>query len=89
MISFPKPGISIALDVPMRGAKTQALVDALNEIVLESGGRIYMSKDVLTRAEHYRAMDPRLPHWNEVRRKWDPGRTLRSALSVRLLGDDA
>jgi FAD/FMN-containing dehydrogenase len=89
MLSFPKPGISIAIDVPMRGAKTQALVDALNEIVLESGGRIYMSKDVLTRADHFRAMEPRLAHWNEVRRKWDPDRKLRSALSVRLLGDGA
>jgi FAD/FMN-containing dehydrogenase len=89
-ISFPKPGISIAVDVPLRrGGKTQALVDALNEIVLEAGGRIYLAKDVLTRADHFRAMEPRLAGWNEVRRKWDPERTLRSALSVRLLGDDA
>lgn len=89
MISFPKPGISIAVDVPLRGARTQALVDALNEIVLEAGGRIYLSKDSLTRPEHFRAMEPRLAGWNEVRRKWDPERRLRSALSVRLLGDDA
>lgn len=89
MLSFPKPGISIALDVPLRGAKTQALVDALNEIVLESGGRIYLTKDSLTRADHFRAMEPRLAGWNEVRRKWDPERRLRSALSVRLLGDEA
>ena len=89
MLSFPKPGISIALDVPMRGAKTQALIDALNDIVLEAGGRIYMAKDVLTRASHFRAMEPRFAAWNEVRRKWDPERKLRSALSVRLLGDDA
>jgi FAD/FMN-containing dehydrogenase len=89
MISFPRPGISIAVDVPLRGAKTQALVDALNEIVLEAGGRIYLSKDSLTRADHFRAMEPRLPAWNQVRRKWDPEGRLRSALSVRLLGDDA
>ncbi len=89
MLSFPKPGISIAVDVPLRGEKTQALVDALNEIVVEAGGRIYLSKDVLTRAEHFRAMEPRLPAWNEVRRKWDPEGRLKSALSVRLLGDEA
>ena len=89
LLSFPKPGISIALDVPLRrGEKTQALVDALNEIVLDAGGRIYLAKDVLTRADHYRAMEPRLAHWNEVRRKWDPDHKLRSALSVRLLGDE-
>jgi decaprenylphospho-beta-D-ribofuranose 2-oxidase len=87
-LSFPKPGISIAIDVPLRGAKTQALVDALNEVVLEAGGRIYLSKDVLTRPEHFRAMEPRLAAFNEVRRKWDPEGRLKSALSVRLLGDE-
>jgi FAD/FMN-containing dehydrogenase len=89
MISFPKPGISIALDVPLRGERTQRLIDALNEIVLDAGGRIYLSKDALTRPEHYRAMEPRLARWQEVRRKWDPDGKLRSALSARLLGDDS
>ena len=86
MLSFPKPGISIALDMPMRGEQTQALVDALNEIVLAEGGRIYLAKDAFTRAEHFRAMEPRLPAWNAVRRKWDPEGRLKSAQSVRLLG---
>ena len=88
LLSFPRPGISIAVDVPLRGPRTQALVDALNEVVLEAGGRIYLSKDVLTRADHFRAMEPRLAAFNEVRRKWDPENRLRSALSVRLLGDE-
>ena len=49
--------------------------------------RIYLAKDALTRAEHYRAMDPRLDAWESVRRKWDPHGTLRSAQSVRVFGD--
>ena len=87
MISFPKPGISIALDIPIREQETQALVNALNEFVAAEGGRIYLAKDALTRPEHFRAMEPRLEAWNAVRRQWDPGGRLRSALSVRLLGD--
>jgi len=87
MLSFPKPGITLALDFPMRGEHTQRLVDALNEAVIAQGGRIYLAKDALTRAEHYRAMEPRLDAWNSVRRKWDPAGTLRSAQSVRVLGD--
>jgi FAD/FMN-containing dehydrogenase len=86
-LSFPKPGISVALDLPMRGARTQALVDALNEIVIEAAGRIYLTKDALTRREHFTAMEPRLAHFDEVRRKWDPECRLKSAQSVRLLGD--
>jgi FAD/FMN-containing dehydrogenase len=86
-LSFPMPGISVALDLPFRPDKTQELVDALNEVVIEAGGRIYLTKDALTRPEHLRAMDPRLAHFLEIRRKWDPHGVLRSAQSVRLLGD--
>jgi decaprenylphospho-beta-D-ribofuranose 2-oxidase len=88
MLSFPRPGCSVALDVPLRGARTQALIDALNEIAIEVGGRIYLAKDALTRPEHLRAMEPRLEGFNAVRRKWDPQGRLRSGLSVRLLGDE-
>jgi hypothetical protein len=57
--------------------------------VIESGGRIYLTKDALTRREHLRAMEPRLARFQEIRRKWDPEGRLRSALSARLLDDDA
>jgi FAD/FMN-containing dehydrogenase len=86
LLSFPRPGISIALDIPIRDG-TQALVDALNEVVIAEGGRIYLAKDQFTRAEHYRAMEPRLPEFLRIRRRWDPEGRLRSAQSVRILGD--
>lgn len=87
MISFPMRGISVALDMPIRGRTTQMLVDTLNKLVIAEGGRVYLAKDALTRREHFGAMEPRLAAWNAVRRRWDPGGKLRSALSVRLLGD--
>lgn len=86
MLSFPKAGISIALDIAVRD-DTQALVDALNEQVLREDGRIYLAKDAYTRPEHFRAMEPRLARFLEVRRQWDPELTFRSAQSVRLFGD--
>ena len=86
LLSFPRRGISIALDIPIR-AGTQALVDALNERVIAEGGRVYLAKDQFTRAEHYRAMEPRLDAWTAIRRHWDPEGRIRSAQSVRLLGD--
>ena len=88
LLSFPLPGISVALDLVMREGSTQRLIDALNEIVIEAGGRIYLTKDALTRPEHFRAMEgARLARFLEVRRKWDPERRLGSALASRLLGD--
>lgn len=86
LLSFPMPGISIALDIAVRD-DTQQLVDTLNELVIAEGGRIYLAKDAFTRAEHFRAMEPRLDAWLAVRRRWDPELRLRSALSVRLFGD--
>jgi len=89
MLSFPRPGMSIAMDFPIHKTKTPAMVDRLNELVIAEGGRIYLTKDTFTRAEHFRAMEPRLDAFNAVRRKWDPDARLRSAQSVRLLGDPA
>jgi FAD/FMN-containing dehydrogenase len=89
MLSFPLKGISIALDIAVRD-DTQALVDALNEKVIEEGGRIYLAKDTFTRPEHFREMEKRrLPAFLDARRKWDPKRRIRSAQSVRLFGDPA
>lgn len=85
LLSFPRPGISIALDIPMREG-TQALVDALNAIVIAAGGRIYLAKDALTRPEDLRAMEPRLDAFLATRRHWDPDGRIRSAQSVRLFG---
>jgi decaprenylphospho-beta-D-ribofuranose 2-oxidase len=87
MISFPRPGISIALDFPVHKEKTQAFVDRLNELVIAEGGRIYLTKDAFTRAEHFRAMEPRLEAFSAVRRKWDAQNRICSAQSVRMLGD--
>ena len=85
-MSFPKKGLSIAIDMPIR-ERTQTAVDALNDFIAAEGGRVYLAKDALTRPEHFRAMEPRLEDWLRVRRKWDPTGALGSALSVRLFGD--
>ena len=85
LLSFPRPGVSIALDIPMSDS-VQSLVDALNEQVIEAGGRIYLAKDALTRPEHFRRMEPRLDGFLRVRREWDPHGCIRTAQSVRLFG---
>ena len=86
LLSFPMAGVSIALDIAVRD-DTQAIVDALNECVIAQGGRIYLAKDSFTRPRHFRAMEPRLPEWERVRKAWDPESRIKSAQSVRILGD--
>ena len=90
LLSFPRPGTTASIDLPLRGERTQALVDALNRGVIEAGGRVYLAKDALTRREHFEAMEgERLAAFAALRRRFDPQRHLASGLSVRLLGDTA
>lgn len=86
LLSFPLEGTSIAVDIAITSG-IQALVDALNEYVISVGGRVYLTKDRFTRPEHFRAMEPRLERFQAARDRWDPDRRLRSAQSVRLMGD--
>ena len=87
VLSFPLPGISVALDIKITDT-TQRLVDRLNSFVISAGGRIYLTKDQFTRAEDYRAMDPRVDRFLAIRRAWDPTLRLRSAQSMRLFDGD-
>lgn len=85
-LSFPMPGITFALDIPVDD-RLQRVVDELNELVIGAGGRIYLTKDAFTRAAHFRAMEPRLDEFRRIRRMWDPHGRLKSAQSIRVLGD--
>ncbi|HSC87921.1 MAG TPA: FAD-binding oxidoreductase [Polyangiaceae bacterium] len=86
LLSFPKPGMSLALDLPIRD-DSQQVIDRLNATVIEHGGRVYLTKDGMTRPADYAAMDPRVPEFLRVRKKYDPEGQLRSAQSRRLFGE--
>jgi len=88
ILSYPMPGISTALDLRVDD-RTQHIVDKMNELVIDCGGRVYLTKDRFTRPEHFRQMEPRLDRFHAIRREWDPKLRLRSAQSVRLFGDPA
>jgi len=88
-LSFPMPGVTVALDFPVDGDRTRSAVRAANEIVAAEGGRVYLAKDALSTAEEFRAMEPRLDAFASARRRFDPAGRVSSALGVRLLGDAA
>lgn len=45
MLSFPLPGVSLALDFPNRGDKLQRLFTRLDSIISTANGRLYPAKD--------------------------------------------
>jgi FAD/FMN-containing dehydrogenase len=89
LLSFPQPGITVCLDLPLADARTRPAVEALNEVVIAARGRIYLAKDQLTGPAQFRRLEPRLEAFAAARRRFDPERRLASALSVRLFGDPA
>lgn len=88
VLSFPMEGTSIAVDMAV-SPSLQGIIDELNAFVIQTGGRIYLTKDRFTRPEDFRKMEPRLDRFFALRDKYDPHRKLRSAQSVRLFGDRA
>lgn len=83
MLSFPMPGITLALDLPLRSG-TLGLLDTLDAIVLEHGGRVYLAKDARMAASSFARMYPQLEDWRHIRRTLDPDGLFLSALGQRL-----
>lgn len=81
MLSFPQPGVTLALDFPNRGERTEKLFIRLDAIVAEAKGRLYLGKDARMSRQLFEAGYPRLQDFIAYR---DPG--ISSSMSRRLMG---
>jgi decaprenylphospho-beta-D-ribofuranose 2-oxidase len=82
-LSFPMAGWTLTVDLPVR-AGLDALLNHLDDMVVEVGGRVYLAKDSRASAATLRRMYPRLEEFLAVRDDVDPGHVFRSDLSRRL-----
>lgn len=82
LLSFPMPGISLALDFPNRGEATLHLLGRLESIVMAAGGRIYPAKDACMRPESFARGYPGL---EAFRAHLDPALTSAFARRVGIL----
>lgn len=60
LMSFPREGVTLALDFPNRGTPTRELMDELDHIVLQNGGAVYPAKDARMAPETFRKSFPAL-----------------------------
>lgn len=83
-LSFPQPGVTLALDFANYGAPLYDLLDRLDDIVADAGGRVYLGKDARLGRDHFRRMYPEWAAWKAVRDRWDPDNVFQSTLGQRL-----
>jgi decaprenylphospho-beta-D-ribofuranose 2-oxidase len=84
LLSFPTAGWTLALDFPARTPGLLDLLDLLDRIVLEAGGRVYLAKDSRVPAGVFDQMYPRVEEFRKVRSAIDPAGVLASDMSRRL-----
>jgi len=69
MLSFPRPGITLALDFPNRGQVTLELLNRLDNITLKYSGSVYPAKDARMSAASFARY---YPNWKEFEQYIDP-----------------
>jgi decaprenylphospho-beta-D-ribofuranose 2-oxidase len=83
-LSFPRPGWTLALDFPARTPALLPLLDRLDRLVMEHGGRVYLAKDGHVARRAFEAMYPDAAEFRKIRAEIDPDGILASDLSRRL-----
>lgn len=69
LLSFPRPGTTLALDFPNSGPEVFTLLDRLDEIVAAANGAVYPAKDARMSGKLFRSA---YPSWSEFQRFIDP-----------------
>ena len=69
LLSFARPGFTLALDFPNLGSRTLALLESLDEVTRQAGGAVYPAKDARMSGDSFRQY---FPQWTEFSRFIDP-----------------
>jgi len=69
MMSFPQPGITLAMDIPFEGESTLKALNDLYEVVRDSRGAVYPAKDARMSPESFQVF---FPQWRQFAAYVDP-----------------
>ena len=81
-LSFPAPGWTLALDLAVSPGLARVL-DSIDHIVLDAGGRVYLAKDSRMSPDLLSQMYMRRDEWQAVRDRLDPAGRMQSDLGRR------
>ncbi|MBM4284921.1 MAG: FAD-binding oxidoreductase [Deltaproteobacteria bacterium] len=83
LLSFPREGYTLALDFKITD-RLFPLLDELDRIVLDHGGRLYLAKDMRLTAEVFRRMYPAWEEFMQLRERYGMAAKFNSRQSRRL-----
>lgn len=69
LLSFPRAGYTLTLDFPNRGQKTLSLLEQLDRMTIEAGGRVNPYKDQRMSAAVFKSG---FPQWKQLEERRDP-----------------
>jgi FAD/FMN-containing dehydrogenase len=69
MLSFARPGTTLAIDFPNRGKPTLRLLESLDQITRSAGGAVYPAKDSRMSPSSFQSY---FPAWQEFAKFVDP-----------------
>ncbi len=81
LLSFPKPGITLAMDFPIRRDVSFSLYMRLADMTRDFGGRLYPAKDAAMTESHFKAF---YPQWEQLEALRDPA--IQSSFWQRVTG---
>lgn len=84
MLSYGIKGFSVALDFPVN-TKLMGVLDTIDGMVADLGGRIYLAKDARLKSDMFFKMySPQVDEWMRMLAELDPERKMTSAMVRRL-----
>jgi decaprenylphospho-beta-D-ribofuranose 2-oxidase len=83
-LSFPMPGWTLAMDFASDSKNLSQVIQALDKMVISSGGRVYLTKDSTSSPDSIALMYQDLEKWKSIKRKMDPSNFWQSDQSRRL-----
>ncbi|WP_298625138.1 FAD-binding oxidoreductase [uncultured Legionella sp.] len=81
LLSFCKPGFTIAIDF-IHNANAEKAIIAMNQLITELNGRIYLAKDLLLTPEQFRSMYPLHEQLSQIAKSYQS--PMQSELAKRL-----
>ena len=84
-LSFPIPGWTLAIDMPADIAYLNRELDKLDEVIVDAGGRIYLSKDSRQSSQIFKKSYPKIEDWLKIKKELDPDNIFMSDSFKRLL----